>query len=115
MVLTLTQAMGFPLHQSHVVPPLVWLLCLGLNPGTNLPLLPHFRLIPQSVTSASIPVFFQLYWAAIISPGRCGPIAWNQSSPISHAGAVTRGSCLQITSWVEVTSIPLAQSRATAI
>ena len=38
-----------------------------------------------------------------------------QSSPSSHAGAVTRGSCFPVTSWVEVTSIPLAQSMATTI
>ena len=92
-----------------------WLPCLGVNPSTNLPLQPHFRLLPQSVTPDSIPVFFQLYWAAIASPGRCGPMAWSQSSPSSPAGPVTRGSCLPITSWVEVTPIPLAQSRATAI
>ena len=75
----------------------------------------HFRLLPQSVTSASIPVFFQLYWAAIVSPGRCGPMVWSQSSPTSHAGDVTRGSCLPVTSWVEITPISLAQSMATAV
>ena len=32
-----------------------------------------FPTLPQSVTPASIPVFFQLYWAAIVSPGRGGP------------------------------------------
>ena len=31
-------------------------------------------------------LFFQLYWAAIVSPGRCGPMAWSQSSPSSHTG-----------------------------
>ena len=61
------------------------------------------------------PVFFQLYWAAIVSPGRCGPVAWSQSSPSSHAGPVTRGSCFPVPSWVEFASIPLAQSMATAI
>ena len=75
----------------------------------------HFRLLLQSATPASIPVLFQLYWAAIVSLGRCGPMAWSQSAPSSHAGAVTRRSCLPVTSWVEVTSIPLAQSMATAI
>ena len=30
---------------------------------------------------------------------------WNQSSPSSHAGTVTRGSCFQVLSWVEVTPI----------
>ena len=60
-------------------------------------------------------LFFQLYWAAIVSLGRCGPMGWNQSSPSSDTGAVTRGSFLSVTSGVEVTSIPLAQSMATAI
>ena len=59
--------------------------------------------------------FSQLYWAAMVSPGRCGPVVWRQSSLNSHAGSVTRGSCLPVTSWVEVTPIPLAQSMATAI
>ena len=59
-------AMGSPLCQSRVVLSpfsskamlvlsLVWLLRLGLNPSTSLPLQPHFRLLPQSVTPASIP------------------------------------------------------------
>ena len=82
----------------------LWLPCLGLNTSTHLPLQPHFRLLLQSVTSASIPLFFQLYWAAIVSPGRCGPMAWSQSSPSSHAGPVTRGICLPVTSWVEAVS-----------
>ena len=81
----------------------------------HLPLQPHFRLLLQSATPASIPVFFQLYWAAIVSLGRCGPVAWSQSSPSSHAGAVARGSCFPVPSSVEFASIPLAQSKATAI
>ena len=93
----------------------LWLLCLGLNPSAHLPLQPHFRLLLQSAIPDSIPVFFQLYWAAIVSLGRCGPMAWRQSSPSSHAGPVTRGSCFLDPSWVEVTPISLAQSRATAI
>ena len=76
--------------------PSLWLPCLGLNHSTHLPLQPHFRLLLQSVTPASIPEFFQLYWAAIVSLGRCGPMAWSQSSPSSHAGAVTRGSCFPV-------------------
>ena len=60
-------------------------------------------------------LFFQLYWAAIVSLGRCGPMAWSQSSPRSHAGPVTRGSCFPVPPWVEFTPISLAQSRATAI
>ena len=70
---------------------------------------------PTISYTASIPLFFQLYWAAIVSLGRCGPMAWSQSSPCSHAGAVTRGSCFPVPSGVEVTPISLAQSRATAI
>ena len=65
-------------------PPSLWLPCLGLNLSTSLPLQPHFQLLLQSVTPASIPMFFQLYWAAIVSLGRCGPMAWSQSSPSSH-------------------------------
>ncbi|KAF6109503.1 hypothetical protein HJG60_010776 [Phyllostomus discolor] len=94
----------------------VWLPCLGLNPSASLPLQPHFRLLPQSVTPASIPVLSKLYWAAIVSPGRHGPVVWSQSSPSSHAGAATGGgSCLPAASWVEITPIPLAQSTATTI
>ena len=93
---------------------LLWLPGLGLNPSTQLPLQPHFRLLLQSATPASIPVFCQLYWAAIVSLGRCGPMAWSQSSPSSHAGPVTKGSCFPVPSWVEFGPIPLAQSMATA-
>ena len=93
---------------------LLWLLHLGLNPRAHLPLQPHFRLLLQSATPASIPVFFQLYWAAIVSPGRCGPMAWSQSFPSSHAGPVTRGSCFPVPSGVEFGPIPLAQRMATA-
>ena len=42
-------------------PPLLWLLGLDLNSRTHLPLQPHFRLLLQSVTPVSIPVFFQLF------------------------------------------------------
>ena len=51
-------------------------------------------------------LFFQLYWATTVSLGRCGSMAWSQSSPSSHAGSVTRGSCLPVTSWVEFTPTP---------
>ena len=101
--------------QNRMVLLPLWLPRLGLNPSAHLPLQPHFRLLLQSVTPASIPVFFQLYWAAIVSLGRCGPMAWSQSSPSSHAGPVTRGNCFPVTSWVEVILISLAQSMATAI
>ena len=73
------------LLQNLVVPSLLWLLRLGLNPSAHLPSQPHFRLLLQSVTPASIPVFFQLYWAARVSLGRCGPMACSQSSPSSRA------------------------------
>ena len=103
------------LRQSCVVLSRVWLLRLGLNPNASLPLQPHFRLLLQSVTPASIPIFFQLYWAATVSLGRCGPMTWSQSSSSSHAGSVIRGSCFPVTYQVEVTPISLAQSIATAI
>ena len=93
----------------------LWLPGLGLNPSAQLPLQPHFRLLLQLAIPASIPVFPQLFWAAIVSPDRRGPVAWSQSSASSYAGAVTRRSCLPVTSLVEVTPIPLAQSMATAI
>ena len=101
--------------QNLVVLLLLWLPHLGLNPSAHLPLQAHFRLFLQSVTPASTPIFFQLYWAAIVSPGRCGPMAWSQSSPSSHAGPVTRGSCFPVPSGVEFAPILLAQSRATVI
>ena len=44
------------LPQNLVVLPLLWLPHLGLNPRAHLPLEPHFRLLLQSVTPASIPV-----------------------------------------------------------
>ena len=57
-------------------------------------------LIPPTIsyTCQHSCIFFQLYWAAIVSPGRCGPMAWSQSSPSSHAGPVTRGSCFPVPS-----------------
>ena len=73
-------------------------------------------LTPATITyTCQHSLFFQLYWAAIVSLGRCGPMAWSQSSLNSHASSVTRGSCFPVRSWVEVTPIPLAQSIATAI
>ena len=105
----------FTLLQNHMSLFSLWLPHLGLNPSAHLPLQPHFRLLLQPVTPASIPVFFQLHWAAIVSPGRCGPMVWSQSSPSSHAGPVTRESCFPVPSWVEFAPIPLAQSMATAI
>ena len=65
--------------------------CLGLNPGINLPLQPHFQLLPQSATPASTPVFFEPFWAAIVSMGRRGPVAWSEPSPSSPTGTVNQG------------------------
>ena len=89
--------LSFPQHLScflsHVAkgntpkpcgPHLAWLPRLGLNPSTNLPLQPHFRLLPHLATSASIPIFFQLFWAAIVSLGRCGPVVCCKLSKLSH-------------------------------
>ena len=108
-----TWSPSFPSQLPGPLP--LWLPRLGLNPSAHLPLQPHFRLLLQLVIPASIPIFFQLYWAAIVSPGRCGPMAWSQSSPSSHAGPVTRESCFPVPSWVEFAPIPLAQSMGTAI
>ena len=47
-----------------------WQPGLGLNPSANCPLQPHFWLLPQLATAASI-------------PGRCGPVVWSQLSPSS--------------------------------
>ena len=71
------------------------MLRLGLNP-MNLPLQPHSWILPQSATPASIPVFFQVFWSAIVSPGSYSPMAWNKSSPSSHKGAVNRGFSSQL-------------------
>ena len=110
---TLPKPRGQPLCQSCMVLSLVWLPGLGLNPSTSLPLQPHFRLLLQSVTPASIPIFFQLYWATIVSLGRCVPRAWSQSSPSSHAGAgtVTRGSCLPVMVHLGWKSLPSPGSK----
>ena len=106
-------------------------MILSLLPQNHMVLLmaavPGFKSQRQSSSAAPFPtpstisytcqhsLFFQLHWAAVVSLGRCGPMAWSQSSPSSYTGAVTRGSCLPVKSWVAVTPIPLAQSRATAI
>ena len=94
--ITCVAATGSPLRQSCVVLSQVWLPHLGLNPSISLPLQPHLWLLLQSVTPASIPIFFQLYWAVIVSPSWRGPMAWNQSSPSSLTGAVTRGVASQL-------------------
>ena len=54
------------------------------------------------------------FLGCIVSPGRCGPMVGSKWSPSSHAGAVTRGSCLTVVSWIQVTPISLAQSMDTA-
>ena len=45
------------------------------------------------------------FLAAIVSPGRRGPVVWSNPSPSSHASAITKGSCLPVVSWVKVTPI----------
>ena len=69
---------------------------LDLNPGANLSLQPHFRLLPQSATTASIPVFLQLFWAAIVSPA--GVALWPGANHLqAHMqAAVTRGVASQL-------------------
>ena len=94
---------------------LSWLPHLGLNTCSNLPPHPHFLLLPQSATPASIPVFLQLSWAGIVTLGMLGPVVWSEPSSSSQAGAVTRESCLPVTFGVKITLISLAQSMATAI
>ena len=109
-------ATGSPLCQSNVVLSpystkamwsslLVWLQSLGLNPSQSSSAAP-FPTPPAISYTCQHPLFFQLYWAARVSLGRCGPMAWSQSSPSSQAGAVTKGSCFPVTSWVEVTPSP---------
>ena len=92
-----------------------WLPHLGLDPSTNLPLPHHFRLLLQLATAASIPVFFQLYWAAIVSPGRHGPVVWSQSSPSSHVVSVTGGIASQLYRGLKLIASPWLRARATAI
>ena len=103
------------LLQNCVVLLSLWLPVLGFKsqhlPSSAAP----FPTPPTISYTCQHSLFFQLYWAARVSLGRCGPMAWSQSSPSSHTGAVTRGRCFPVTSWVEVTPIPLAQSKATAI
>ena len=93
----------------------LWLLCLGFKSQRQSSSAAPFPTPPTISHTCQHSLFFQLYWASIVSLGRCGPMAWSQSSPSSHMGPVTRGSCFPVTSWVEVTPISLAQSRATAI
>ena len=90
-------AMGSPLCQS----------CLVLS-SYSAKAAPGFKSQSQSSSAAPCPtpptlsytsqhsLFFQLDWAAIVSLGRCGPMAWSQSSPSSDTGAVTRKSCLHL-------------------
>ena len=104
-----------PLSPKPHGPKLAWLPRLGLNPSANLPLQPAFLTHHTISYTCSILVCSQLFRAAIVSTSKHGPVAWSQSSPSSYAGAVTRGSCLPVTSWVEVIPISLAQSKATPI
>ena len=108
------QAEGSPLHQSHVSFPGM-AATRGFKSQCQSSSAAPFPTPPTICYTCQHSLFSQLYWAVIVSLGRCGPMAWSQSSPSSHAGAVTKESCLPVTSWMEVTSIPLAQSMATAI
>ena len=103
------------LPQHHIVLPPLWLPRLGFKSWCQSSSAAPFPTPPTISYTCQHSLFFQLYWAAIVSLGRCGPMAWSQSIPTSHAGAVTSRNCLPVTSWVEVTPIPLAQSVATAI
>ena len=96
-------------------PLLVWWLVPGFKSQHQSSSAAPFLTPPTISYTCQHSLFFQLDWAATVSPGMCGPMAWSQSSPRSHAGPVTRGSCLPVTSWVEFAPIPLAQSLATAI
>ena len=103
------------------------LLCQSCVVLSGMAAAPGFKSLSQSSSAApfSTPptISYTCQYSCIlpallgchISPGRRGPMAWSQSSPGSHAGPVTRESCFPVTSWVEVTPIPLAQSMATAI
>ena len=129
-------ATGSPLCQSHKVLPLLHQSHMVLSihstklhcplpsppkphgPLFSMAAMPGFKSQHQSSSAAPFPtppiisytcqhsLFFQLYWAAKVSPGRRGPMARSQSSPSSHSGAVTRGSCFPVSSRVEVTPIP---------
>ena len=113
------------LHQSCVILSLLPQKPHGPSSGTAATT--RFKSQSQSSSAAPFPTpptisytcqhshILPLFWAAIVSLGRHGPMAWSQSSPSSHVSAVTRGSCFPVTFWVKVTSIPLAQSMATAI
>ena len=69
--------------------------------------MPGFKSQRQSSSAAPFPtpptisytcqhsLFSECYWAAIVSLGRCGPVARSQSSPSCHAGPVTRGVASQ--------------------
>ena len=98
------------LLQNCVVLLSLWLPFLGFKsqhlPSSAAP----FPTPPTISYTCQHSLFFQLYWVAIVSLGRCGPMAWSQSSPSSPAGPVTRGSYFPVPSWVEFGPIPLAQA-----
>ena len=98
------------LRQSSSGSDLVWLPQLGFNSHTNLPLQPHFH-SSHNQHSHILPALLGCHNKS----RQPWPHGMSQSSPSSHASAVTSGSCFPVTSWVEVTPIPLPQSMATAI
>ena len=119
-----------PIHSRTMWPPIYLLqnhMALFLSPQNLVVLsfwLPHLGFKSQHPSSFAAPfptpptVSYTCQHPRIL-PALLGchssPMAWSQSSPSSHAGPVTRGSCFLDPSWVEVTPISLAQSRATAI
>ena len=66
--------------------------CMDAAPGFRSPhqpsSAPPFPIPPTISYTCQNSIFFQLYWAAIVSLGRCGPVAWSQSSPSSHTRAI---------------------------
>ena len=74
------------LPQNPVVLSLVWLPCLGFKSQHQSSSTAPFPTPPTIIYTCQHSLSFQLYWAATVSLGRYGPMAWNQSSPSSHAG-----------------------------
>ena len=94
--------LSYSLHQSCVILSLLPPKPHGPSSGTAAT--PRFKSQSQSSSAAPFPtpptisytcqhyLFFQVNWVAIVSLGRRGPMAWSQSSPSSHIGAVTTGA-----------------------
>ena len=66
---------------SHVVPKRPHMAAApGFKPYHQSSFATPFLTLPTIGHSCQHSVFFQLHWAAIVSPGRCGPVVWRQSS-----------------------------------